>query len=49
MDCGVQSLLSASLNIARSDVLDMTDTIEQMENFITLEIVVRDIIYDADT
>lgn len=27
----------------------MTDTIEWMENFITLEIVVRDIIYDEDT
>lgn len=44
-----KSLLSASLNISHVDTLDMTEIGEQLENFVTSEKVVRDIVFNACT
>ncbi|XP_059069861.1 uncharacterized protein LOC131859797 [Cryptomeria japonica] len=43
------TLLNSSLDVSHFDGLELTRTMEQMENFITWEIVVRDLIHDADT
>lgn len=46
-DC--RSLLIAALSIAHVDTLDMIETREQLENFVTLEVAARDIIFNACT
>lgn len=46
-DC--KSLLSATLSIARADTLDMNEIGEQVENFDTAEVAVKDIIFNACT
>lgn len=44
-----QSFLNVSLNVARTDEIELKETTSKMERFVTLEIVVRDAIYDVDT
>lgn len=44
-----QSILNASLVIARTDTLDMAETTDQLESFVTIEIAVWDIIVNSTT
>lgn len=44
-----RSLLSAALNISHADTLDMIEIGEQLENFFTLEVAVKDIIFNDCT
>lgn len=44
-----RGLLNYALNIAQIDGVELKGTTEHMENFITWEIVVRNLIQDADT
>lgn len=44
-----RSLLSSALSVAHADVLDMNEMREQVEGFVTTEIAVRDIIFNATT
>lgn len=43
------SLLNAALDIVQIDRIELKETVKQMENIVTLEVIVRDIIHDADT
>lgn len=44
-----RSLLNSALSIARADTLDMNEILEQVESFVTAEVVVRDIIFNTYT
>lgn len=44
-----QNVLNTSLNVSRADVLDMKEIGENMERMVTMEIVIRDIIFNTST
>lgn len=44
-----QSLLNSFLDIARADTLDMAETVDQLESFVTIKIAMWNIIFNSNT